>query len=339
MLPLLGGGGLGPDLLAQGTQRSTRGPSSSETNSTEIFSTLKALDRKDDGFERLDEELNKSLQPFTSRRVMDSALPSTYQVPRLPIAKGKRSREDLQKSRGWVWDAEEAVSGNSRADSSLFPGFTSSSSPDKKSSSWDQYSKNAGPDGSADRHSTSQRRSPVQNDDTSDEDAGLTGGIGEAAKSLNRTLKARLETESVGSIFNPPPTHSSALDFFGQPLDGGPTTAEIQAHKNYIDEYQKIIGSGALPASSLDKDFVKSATAAGQPSKSGGLDSLPGSSRHDIFAGTSGSTPTILLPAAVPDMNANVLNQWNPNYVPAQPEPPKPQSFFPPPVEVPRRKF
>src|SRR6266404_902278 len=101
VLLVLGFGAFAPGLQAQGIQRSTRSTSSSETNSLEIFSTLKGLDEKDDGLKRLDEELTKSLQPFTKRS--DSAVPSSYQLPRLPVTKSLRSKADLEKSRGWIW--------------------------------------------------------------------------------------------------------------------------------------------------------------------------------------------------------------------------------------------
>src|SRR5579859_7605173 len=98
------------DLKAQGTQRSTRSASASETNSLEIFKSLDSLDKKGDGTTRLDDELARTLQPFTSRQSLEGAMPSSYQAPRMPVVKSRRSKDQLDQSRGWVWNAEEAIS-------------------------------------------------------------------------------------------------------------------------------------------------------------------------------------------------------------------------------------
>jgi hypothetical protein len=120
-------------LFAQGTQRSTRAGSSSETNSLEIFKDLNRLDVKENGTKQLEDELSKSLQPFANRQDMD--VPSGYVVPRQPIIKTRRSKDDLEKSKGWVWNAEEAVSGSLKDDGDSFSGFNSR----KRKFSWDDY--------------------------------------------------------------------------------------------------------------------------------------------------------------------------------------------------------
>jgi len=327
-----------PDLRAQGVQRSTRSAASSETNSLEIFSALKSLDAKDDGLKRLDEELNKSLQPFISRSSEGSPVPSTYQMPRLPVTKNLRSKEDLEKSKGWVWDAEESMSGHSREENSLFSGFSSNSELEKKKSSWDQYSKEVKTQRYNNSDSRSRNEPETESKSDSDDDTAISGGIGVAARGLSRALKGRIQPESVGSIFNPPPASSSSVaDFFGLPVPNAPTPAQIQAHKAYIEEYQKIIGAPAI--NPLTAEFLRTPTP-GSTSGSQGLDSLPGSSaRSEGLALTSGMIPSAAAPPTVPDANANVLNQWNPMYTPLKPELPKPAAFFQPPMDFPRRKF
>ena len=167
----------------------------------------------------------------------------------------------------------------------------------------------------------------------------MAGGIGQAAKSLKGTLKARIEKEPVGSIFNPPPARSSVADFFGQSIPTPPSAAQIQAHKTYMDEYQKIIGVPVLNGSGAG--FLNTAVSPVLPANSQGLDTLPSSpSRNNGgVVATSGFIPSAPLPTTVPDANANVLNQWNPFYSPPKPELPKPAPFFQPPMDFPRRKF
>lgn len=329
----------GPDLRAQGLQRSIRSAASSETNSLEIFSTLKSLDAKDDGLKRLDEELNKSLQPFINRSSEGSPVPSTYQMPRLPVTKNLRSRQEPEKSKGWVWDAEESMSGHAREENPSFSGFSSNSELEKKKSSWDQYSKEVRMQryNNSDSRSRNERETDSKSD-SDDEDATISGGIGVAARGLSHTLKGRVQPESVGSIFNPPPaSRSSVADFFGLPVPTAPSPAQIQAHKAYMDEYQKIIGATAI--NPLSAEFLKTPApvSTGGPQ---GLDTLPGSSsRSDGLALTSGMIPSAAAPPTVPDANANILNQWNPMYTPPKPELPKPAPFFQPPMDFPRRKF
>src|SRR5262249_25416897 len=122
---------------AQGTQCSTRATSASETNSLEIFKNLNRLDVKEDGLKVLDEELSKSLLPFANHKELDSVVPSGYIAPRLPLVKSRRSKEDLEKSKGWIWDAEEAVSGSMKDEGDSFSGVKS----DKRKLSWDDFAK------------------------------------------------------------------------------------------------------------------------------------------------------------------------------------------------------
>jgi hypothetical protein len=319
-------------------QRSTRSVSSSETNSLEIFSTLKGLDEKDDGLKRLDDELTKSLQPFINRSTEGAPAPASYQMPRLPVTKNLRSKEDLEKSRGWVWDAEESMSGHSREENSSFSGFSSTSGLDKKKSSWDLYSKEVKRQRYNESDSRSRNESDTESKSDSEDDTPISGGLGVAAKSLSRTLKGRIQPESVGSIFNPPPaSRSSVADFFGLPIPTPPTPAQVEAHKAYIDEYQRIISGPVL--NPISAEFLRTPT----PVLNGGaqgLDTLPASSsRGDGLALTSGMIPSAAALPTVPDANANVLNQWNPMYTPLKPELPKPAPFFQPPMDFPRRKF
>jgi len=329
----LGCGGFAPELRAQGVQRSTRSASSSETNSVEIFSTLKGLDEKDDGLKRLDDELTKSLQPFISRQPVPSPVGAGYQMPRLPVTKSLRSKEEVEKSRGWVWDAEEAMSGRSEEEKSLFPDFNSNSGSDKSKSSWDRYSKDSKPQRLSNPGYESRNEPEAQSRSDSDDDTELSGGLSAAAKKL----KARLETESVGSIFRPSSSHSSVADFFGQPVVTPPTAAQAQAHKDYMDQYQKIIGGPVL--NPVNPDFFKTAASPVLPGNSQGLATLPSFPRNEGAVMSSGLPPSAPAPATVPDANANVLNQWNPMYTPPKPELPKPAPFFPPPMDFPRRKF
>src|SRR5437016_5442692 len=226
VLLVLGCGALIPDLLAQGIQRSTKSTSASETNSLEIFKSLNGLDAKGDGMKQLDDELNKTLQPFTAQRSVEGHLP-WLQGPRVPVTKSRLSKEDLLRSKGWIWDTEEAVSGKSGDDAGLFPGFKSSSGSDKKRSSWDQLSNQTRPERLDSSASRARKESKNSSNSNSDDDVGMSGSIGEAAKTLNRTLKSRFESESVGSIFNTHSSRSSALDFLGQATDSRPSSAQV----------------------------------------------------------------------------------------------------------------
>ncbi|MGH7967268.1 MAG: hypothetical protein ACREIC_00930, partial [Limisphaerales bacterium] len=58
----------------------------------------------------------------------------------------------------------------------------------------------------------------------------------------------------------------------------------------------------------------------------------------DLFK-PGNSLTSALKPATVPDINVNVLNQWNPLYTEPKLEIPKPPPLFTPPAEAPRRRF
>lgn len=321
------------DLHAQGTQRTTRSASASETNSAEIFKSLDGLDAKTDS-SRLDDELTRTLQPFTSRSI-DGPLPSSYQAPRMPVVKSRRSKDGLDQSRGWVWNAEEVMSGRSDKDAALFPGFRSSSGSDARKGSWDQFSDQTSSDSPGGSTARSSKPSPQRDSSSDDDEASLPRGIREAAKNL----KANLEKESVGSIFSTSAPHTSALDIFGSSAsDNVQTPDQIQAHKAYMEEYLSIIGHGLAADPFLNRSD-KRTVAPGLPGQSGGLDALPGSSHRDALTSGSGNASSVLKPASLPDVNATVLNRWNPSYTGPQPDASKPMPFFPAPLEIPRRKF
>ena len=317
---------------AQGTQRSTRAPSSSETNSLEIFKDLNRLDIKEDGLKDLDAELSKSLLPFANRKEMDIVVPPGYMAPRMPLVKSRRSKEELQKSKGWIWDAEEAVSGSMKDESDSLSGPKT----DKRKLSWDDFAKQTRRERPDKHEIRSSDRDSEKSDSNSEEDSSLPEGIREVAKGL------RSQRDSFGGIFGSRRSGGAGGAFSGQPAESPRSPQQIEAQKTYMDEYQKIIGGGSFDApitSQGSADFFRAAIAPAQGSPMGGLDSLPASSPRSRPPPAQSLAPTVMSPATLPDVNASVLNQWNPMYTPLKPELPKPAPFFPAPIEIPRRRF
>ena len=320
-----------PDVRAQGTQRSTRSISSSETNSLEIFKDLNRLDVKEDGLNILDEELSKSLLPFANQK--DSVVPSGFVSPRLPVVKSRRSKDELEKSKGWIWDAEEAVSGSIKNDDDSVSEVKS----DKRKLSWDDFAKQTRRERQQKPDYHSSDRDSDQSESTTEDDSSLPEGLREVAKGL------RSQRDAFGGIFGS--RRSGSVGGGGLPVDSQRTPHQIEAQKAYMDEFQKILSGPAFDDSVSSHgggsgDFFKAAIGPVQAAPMGGLDSLPAASaRSRPTAVTQSLTPPVLAPATLPDVNATVLNQWNPMYTPLKPELPKPAPFFPTPIEVPRRRF
>jgi hypothetical protein len=123
---------------------------------------------------------------------------------------------------------------------------------------------------------------------------------------------------------------NSLSDFFSvQP--NTLTPEQIEAHRNLMDQYRKIL-SGSPPALSVTP--LNSGTAVGNPQ----IPSLPGTMPRSTPS-TPGMVGSIYNPSIIPDHNATVLNQWNPMYAPPKIEPPKPAPLIEQPIEAPRRKF
>jgi hypothetical protein len=184
-------------------------------------------------------------------------------------------------------------------------------------------------------------RFDTRQDFNSEDDSNLPEGIREKAQKLKSVV-----TDDSTSIFNPARGRSSFDNFFGL-REEVPEPEPISRSKfgsgsdSFIDQFKK----------TLDKQSAASGLAPGlskllpNPATTGsslvpGLRPFVASTHQELTQSSPESSTTVGNVTTLRDMNATVLNQWNPLYQPPKLELPKPAvpssaSF----MQVPRRQF
>ncbi|HVV70542.1 MAG TPA: hypothetical protein VHI52_03425 [Verrucomicrobiae bacterium] len=327
---------LAPAAWAQGTQRSTRELSGSETNTAEVFHTLKQLGGKDDGLRQLQEELNRTTLSFT-RRALERSVPMSSGPLQIPIAPARKKKNDLSSFDGWLSNPDSSLGSGLSSEDNL--GFLDSDSKSKdgkdpRKPTWDQiYQKLKQDDANGSSLGSSVKATARQPDDI-DDDRDLPSGIKENANKLKSSLAG---SDFGASIFKPANLRGSFSDFFGIGATA-PTPEQAKARKAFMDQYVTSVFGDQTPAAKIQALETAGPSPAAKGPGTSVFDTLPSTSRSDGFSPANSLTST-LKPATVPDVNVNVLNQWNPLYTEPKLELPKPPPLFSPPVEVPRRRF
>ena len=321
----------------QGTQRSQRELSTAETNSVEVFRSLNQLGNKDEGLKRLEEELNRSSLTFSSRRSIDSEVPLSSAPLPMPSVTSRRKKNDTGSFDGWL-STPDTTAATSSEDIFGFPGLDSDRKP-KTKASWQQiYQRLKQDDLNSTGLGTSVRagaRQPSQVDDDRD----LPASIKEHADKLKSSMAG---TDFGSSIFKPAPSGSAFADFSGLGNGStGQTPEQAKAHKASMENYISAVFGDSSPSTAITAIQSLGTAGSSDPLKApvSPLESLAEPSRAQSFRPSAGMTGTLLPPTALPNVNANVLNQWNPLYTEPKLELPKAQPFFTPPMEAPRRKF
>jgi hypothetical protein len=181
-----------------------------------------------------------------------------------------------------------------------------------------------------------------------DSDMRLPSSIRESAKSLKEKLFGAGARDSLFKQ-DPAKDRGSLPDLFSTEKSAVSSREEIQAHKEYIDRFKQILDASApsLPVGSQGNlnamgNSSSSKAAVDYNSSLSRLDSFGPAAKKDVFASTPGTVGTVASPTVFPDMNAQLLNQWNPLYTPPKAEPAKPAApFFSTPTawDTPRRRF
>lgn len=326
-----------PAAQGQGTQRSTRELSGSETNNTEIFRSLKQLGGKDDGLRQLQDELNRTTLSLT-RQALDHSVPAGTAPLQIPVLPARKKKNDSSFD-GWMSDPDSSLTPGLSGDDYSFPGLDPDAKEGRGKLTWDEiYQKLKKDDRNGSGLGSSVKAGARQPDDI-DGDSELPTGIKENATKLKNRL---YDSEFGGSIFKPTTARSSFSDFFGIGSKA-PTPEESKAHKAYMDKYISSVFGDSTPEAGINalKDMGRtgSSPTAKNPSTTSPLDTLPTTTTPSDLFKPGNTFTSALKPATVPDVNANVLNQWNPLYTEPKLELPKPPTLFTPPVEAPRRRF
>jgi len=326
---------------AQGVSHPKRAIEFSETNNTEVLSKLNQLNNESETARGLQDEW----KPWNSGSIDDRAsrAPGAQYAPpssaRIPT---RRLKDLLERRKSWTSD--DLLPGNSAGDwwqSSTF----GEDGKDKNKSSIKQFSETlTGHDKPRSKQSfekdddqrDSQKHLGLNPDLTSLDDPTVPGGIRDAT----RKLTERLGNTSTKNGFGRAPLD----DFFGL---SSQTLSRDQAdeQKAYIDKYrtdvlrgQSVFSPQGSPSNPLLNPLAP-ADPLSRPAYLGGLESVSSPTKSDNSPQMSGALGSILIPTAVPDLNAKALNQWNPFFTPPKLEPAKlpPLSVAVP--DFPRRRF
>jgi hypothetical protein len=305
------------------------------------LTNLNSTGPKRDGLKQLEEELTKSLQPF-SPKGLDNILTPRY-VPPPVVLPDRRQPSDSEKRGTWPFDNAEDRSGLSRDPFKSMQGSTKKNSLEEIYNTLDEERRksraSSGKSGSA--KSSSLKPFDDLNGDN-DENGKLPIGIRESAKSLRDKL---LGTDNIFTRS----TSGGGLSSLFAPQENGLAREQIQAHKEYMERFRETIGlptTGLTPQNSLNAKFWLGlggspglGAAPAKPAYSPpDLLSAP-AARENTFASTPAAAESVLHPLTLPDVNERVLNNWNPLYATPKAEPPPPAPFAPPMMEVPRRRF
>ncbi len=294
------------------------------------------------GLRQLEDELSKSLQPFSSRGSLDGVMAPRY-VPPTPIIRSRKLKEELERRQNWMYlSPDDLLPGVDDPELLKLPDGTDEQ---KKKSPLEQFYERLEKEQKTFKSKSRsdddplRPRDPLRDDPQSGEDSKLPGAIRDSAQNLKKLLDQDSTWNSgagSGSSLG-----SSLSDLFGLGGDRHTLTKEdIEKHKAYMDEYRKIVDGSAPPPITSLYDPLKTATAV-VPASYGDLSTLMTTPTPKLGTEPSlGTIGTVANPGLLPDPNATVLNQWNPFYNPqAKVEPPKPTQLSVPMPEAPRRRF
>lgn len=330
---------------AQGKPQPRRAIELSETNSAEILTNLNQLTTKKDGFRQLDEQL-KSLKGISPGNSMESRFTAPYVSPTTPVLPRKAIKELLDRKKNWGLTPEQLGAVSSTSDSDSISVFGEDKSDNKKSS-LEQFYNALNHQGkgfpSADQSKddglgVSSKRGDSRNDTASDDDSKLPRGVRDQTQRLKE-----LVNEDPSSVFVPARAHTSFENFFG--LDVKTVTPEQSptpktSMESFVDQFKRVLDSPAA-AANLDPTLssLAPADAARRTTAVPGLETQPITTHHELTQSTPGNLTPSLNRTTLPDLNATVLNQWNPMYQPPKVQLPKVTPPTPPNLDFPRRRF
>ena len=336
---------------AQGTPRPRRSIEITETNSAEILTNLNLLNSKKEGISDLEDQL-RTLRKMSPEPSFDGNWTVPYLPPSGSKASNKTLRELLDRQKNWGLTSEEmsTVLGRGSESDTLSTYGDEKGNKDKKTSLQQFYDtlNNRNPDRKKQDATTDlnsfqpNKRFDAMKEFNSDDDSGLPEGIRDKAQKLKD-----LVSEDNSSIFNPTRARSTFDNFFGltdyNPSSSEPVTqSRTTTSESFIDQFKKTLGRQSTPSSLAPglNALVPSAPD-NRASMVPGLEPFTGSKKQEFTQTIPGNSTTLVDPTALRDVNASILNSWNPLYqapkleLTKPPAPPPSASF----MQVPRRHF
>jgi hypothetical protein len=330
---------------AQGTQKPRRFIELSETNTAEILTNLNQLTVKKEGIRELDDQLG-SFNAFSGRKSLEQRFNAPYMRPSGSGSLPNKTIKELLERKNWALSPEELGTGLTSIDdgTALF----GDDKQDAKKSSLQQFYDALNRKGTfggqnakqfTDKKSPDSRSGGTFRDDDSVDDPNLPVALRDKAKELRQ-----LVSEDRNSMFSSTHSRSSFENFFGLSQHNNDNAASGAVPKtsvdSFLEQFKKAL-DGPLGASGMDpglKSLLPTASTQ-RPVSVPTLDSY--TTHHSTVDPTPGNLNAALERTSLPDVNAMVLNQWNPLYSPTPPKLDLPKYSPPPPInlEFPRRKF
>jgi hypothetical protein len=291
-----------------------------ETDSMEVLSNMNLLNARPESLKRFEEELSRPLSTFKPdlERPLAPYRPVTIVVPNRRGQDNWMSPKDLMPKTAqedWLDGISVGKKGQPKTSQEQFLEMLNRQDPGR---------------GSANASGSVSSRRPGLSGDLAD-DPSLPSAVREKAQAL----KDLISHDGSGNLFAPS-SRSPLSDFLGS-RETGLSRDDLQAHKAYMDAYRREVLGSVPPPAATPFNPLGLPAAVPTPGYVGGLDTLASPSRRGMDSSPGTYTPAT--PGSLRDLNAALLNQWNPMYTPPKPETPKASPPAPMTAEVPRRKF
>lgn len=320
----------------------------SEPKSPEVLTNLNELGSRKDSLRQLEEDLYRPLQGFSPRSSLDGVFAPPARPPGAPVIQSKRVRELLERRKNWIFMTPEDLTMELTPEEIFkLPQYGEDGQEQKRGPSLERYYQNmerrrAGgmkPGQLAEDALLGPRKQPVPGDESgSEDDSDLPSGVRESVQRLKK-----LGADSDSTALTPGPSRSSFSDLFGL---GGPGSLPSQNDLERKKVLQELYGATFFSGYTLQSPMAPGLLDASPPGQFNPANGLPGSglmggsstvrpAGYDPLLGTVSPT---YVPSSPQDLNARVLNAWNPDFVPPKPEPPKTAPPAPT-FLAPRRQF
>jgi hypothetical protein len=318
--------------------------SASEPTARTALTNVNELAPRNDALRDLERELNRSLRPFTPGSSLEGVVAPAFRPPRRPVVPDKKTKEMIMEKKDWIFmTPEELLHIPTLEDAFNLPQYDKDGRERKKLTPMERYyealearttgrtRKSASPDDAT--RSSATGLYPAFGD-SGRQDENLPDGLRESEQRLRKILGIRDRDSTPQSPLKS--VRGSLEDIFG--LGVTPLTEEqINAHKAYMQEYQKFL---ERPGPGLSPNPIAGALPGSVPGIVPQNPVLPGFGlpRGEGGGATVAGINPQLVPGALQDPSAKLLNQWNALYVLPKTEAPK--ALMPPvSFDLPRRKF
>ena len=283
------------------------------------YTNLQELGQRTDRLKQLEDELSRPLRAFSPDNSPQAVSVPFVRPSTAPVIQSKKLRDLMERRKNWAFlSPEDVLAGPTAEDIFGVPKYGADGQETSKTSALEQYFKNMdrrqGREAGLTKWSEEDlfgQRKMTDSDSrlASSSDSDMPSRVKDSAQAL----KQFLVPESGNNTFAPFVTHGSLLDIFGVG-DKTLSPEQISAHKAYMQEFQKMLegtpaASGINPVDPL-RAMSEVAREPVQPG--GGLDNLLGITQRKRWGGQLEAIDPTLIPDASLDINAQLLNQWNP---------------------------